>query len=153
MRRVVESCLLLIMGAYLLLASADKLLPDYPSRRSGVLLVNFTDSCYVCYVTGFDEDGQRDGSVCSASLKSFDEHKKGVVKTDYYILPESHLRRQLAENSFEMSRDGRLRFYFISDSVFFNVPWDTIVKHRMFCRKIELDRRGLDSLGWMIELR
>ena len=39
-----------------------------------------------------------------------------------------------------------MRFYIISTSVFYNNPWDTIVKYQMYDRKMTYTAKELDSV-------
>ena len=48
------------------------------------------------------------------------------------------------------SKDGLIRFFFISDSTFLNNSWDTIVKYQMYNRKLVFSEEDLEKINWII---
>ena len=54
---------------------------------------------------------------------------------------------------FEKSIDGKVRFFFIQDSVYLNTPWDSIVKYQICDRKYIFNKKEFNQIGQKIVLK
>ena len=126
---------------------------------SSVVVVNYSDKNYVVYYS-FDDSLKSSGDSLNYDYyKSFDENKLAITDepNDYYVRGKDFGRLSfLAKDPgglFRRSPDGKVRFFFVRDSVFFNNPWDTIVKYQMYDKKYTYSAAVMDSLDWMVEVR
>ena len=54
---------------------------------------------------------------------------------------------------FEKSIDGKVRFFFIKDSVYLNTPWDSIVKYQICDKKYIFNKKEFNQIGQKIVLK
>ena len=99
------------------------------------------DFVYTFQVINYSNESQTFCYTCSDSLKS----EMDSLAFDSYFTRFDHVDRYSytwTKNSFKREKlthhceDNRIRFFFISDYVFSNNPWDTIVKYQMYNKKL-----------------
>ena len=115
-----------------------------------ITIINFTDSDIICFYTSSGTMGVHGDSTNIRIIKSFDKEKEKIKQQkDFYLHAHSHRtyrQGNITERFFSQSYDGKMRFYIISTSVFYNNPWDTIVKYQMYDRKMTYTAKELDSV-------
>ena len=95
----------------------------------------------------------RDTLTFNPYFRQFDHFKSDIVDKDDYIAKNSSKVIRIycpKERLTSTCGDGRLRFFFIKDSVFLNNPWDTIVKYQMYERKLVFSKEDLERMNWTI---
>lgn len=123
---------------------------------SVIPIINYSNKAFIVYMSTKDtlEDPYLGDTLNSFSC--FDKDKSRVYVRNEYLEKESKGSIGIfgyRESIFYDSKDGRVRFYFISDSVFMRNTWATIVKHQMYNRKMTFTKEQLDSMGWIIEYK
>lgn len=124
----------------------------------GIRVINYTDKNYVTYDSYYDSLGAYCDSLNSKFYKGYDENKINIIGLNgHYINRKDNGRfsypAKSIEGVFSYSPDGKIRFYFITDSVFFNNPWDTIVKYQMYDKKLTYTAKELKLSDGIIEVR
>ncbi|MDR0206018.1 MAG: hypothetical protein LBI45_02005 [Bacteroidales bacterium] len=126
----------------------------------------FFDSASSIYIVNNSNEGQIICHSCSDSIgaiidnmtispffKQFDNMKSVILNTDAYINKNTYQRYKISgtRGSFvRRCKDKHVRFFFISDSVFMNNPWDTIVKYQMYNRKLVFTEEELKKNNWVV---
>lgn len=122
-------------------------------------VINYTDDNFVTYSSYSDSLGAIEDSLQSEYYRSYGYHDKEIICTDdmHYAKKKDKayfkFQRKSRTNIFRNSPDGKVRFFFIKDSIFYNIQWDTIVKYQMYDRKLTYSEKDLELLDWVIEIK
>jgi formate-dependent nitrite reductase cytochrome c552 subunit len=120
----------------------------------GIQIVNNSNQgqiiCYSC----FDSIGSIiDSLTMTPYFKQFDNFKPEIINKDAFINKNSSQGYRISgrkETIVRFCPDKHVRFFFISDSVFMNNPWDTIVKYQMYNRKLVFSEKDLKENDWTV---
>jgi hypothetical protein len=126
----------------------------------------FFDSASSIHIVNNSNEGQIICRSCSDSIgspidsltmtpyfKQFDNFKNDIKYQKAYIYKDSILMYKIVggkESIVRLCKDKLVRFFFISDSVFMNNPWDTIVKYQMYNRKLVFSESELKKNNWTV---
>jgi hypothetical protein len=123
--------------------------------RVGIMhIVNNSNTGQIVCITCADSIGsEMDSLTNNPYFKQFDSFKSEIVNTDSYIDSNNTARHRVGggrESIVRRCKDKHARFFFISDSVFMNNPWDTIVKYQMYNRKLVFSEKELKENNWVV---
>lgn len=110
-----------------------------------IRFINYTDRDQVVYVSPADTLALRPTSTAD-----------GILGTLQFLRGKSHkslVTYAELDSVLFNANDGRVRFYFIDDSVYMHTPLYDIVRKKMYNRKITLAKHQLDSCSWTVEYR
>lgn len=117
-------------------------------------LVNYSDNGQVICYTCSDSIGSKTDSLTNNPyFKQFDYFKSDILDQNVFLNRNSYTSIGVSgKKEFIVRRceDKRIRFFFISDSVFMNNPWDTIVKYQMYNRKLIFSEEDLKENDWIV---
>ena len=131
---------------------------------SGFCLSSCVYDCVDSFqVINYSNEGQIIYYSCSDSINDYMNYYYDMiagynillVNENVYIDKESekYVRITFKKERLGCCKDGHARFFFISDSVFSNNPWDTIVKYQMYNRKLVYSKEDLKNMNWVIEYK
>jgi len=107
----------------------------------------------ICHSCSDSIGSMIDSLTMSPFFKQFDNMKSVIENTDAYLHKDSSQRYKIVggkEAMVRLCKDKRIRFFFISDSVFMNNPWDSIVKYQMYNRKLVFSEEELKRSNWSV---
>lgn len=131
------------------------------TRTTVVRVKNDSMYNYIGFYSYTDSFGNAFDNISQQNLSDYDTCKQKSLDWLYFFhnyCPKGDtllLKFQASgyHEIFEHTIDGKLRFFFISDSIYLSTPWDTIVKYQMYDRKLTFEKKGLKSLNWTITLK
>jgi len=115
---------------------------------------NYSNEGQIVYYTCADEIGSKIDSFENRYYEKIAFSRTSILNEDVYIKPNSskwvrtHFNIKRIANCCQNNQP--LRFFFISDSVFVNNPWDTIVKYQMYNRKLVFSKKDLEKNNWTV---
>ena len=118
-------------------------------------VINYSDEGQIIYYSCSDSIGSEiDSLTFNPYFKQFDNVKSDILNENKHIDKNSFKWIKVSdkkESIVKGSKDGLIRFFFISDSTFLNNSWDTIVKYQMYNRKLVFSEEDLEHMNWVIE--
>ena len=82
----------------------------------------------------------------------FKQYKYNIIEVDDYIHKDSTQRYKITiykERLASSCKDKHIRFFFITDTVFFNNAWDTIIKYKKY-DKLVFSQKDLEKNNYTI---
>ena len=120
-------------------------------------IINFSNENIIFVVSNSDSLGTGYIDLSNRYFIAYDEWKPLIKDSQYCYIKKSSKKSVNSSGTsselFTNRKDHRVRFYFISESIFMKYPWDTIVKRQMYNKKFVYTEEQMDSLGWVIEYR
>jgi hypothetical protein len=125
------------------------------SYTSMIRIINRTNNdVIVCYSYTDSLGAYIDNLTINEFFKQFDDSKYLIINGGVFIRKQSTthykipFRKQYITDS---SPDGKVRFYFVNYHTFLKNPWDSIVKHQMYEKKLVFSKKDLEHANWEIK--
>ena len=124
----------------------------YDPPRAEIQVVNNSNKGQIIYYTCSDMIGAEIDSFKNRAYERLAGCEIPILNEDIYIDKESYRSFGIRSKKkhARVCKDKHIRFFFISDSVFINTPWDTIVKYQMYNRKLVLSEEELKENDWTV---
>ena len=116
-------------------------------------VINYSDEGQIVYYTCSDMIGTKIDSFSNRYYERLAGCKFRIDNEDVYIDKKSFKWVEISFRKKDFAsdcKDKHIRFFFISDSVFMNHSWDTIVKYQMYNRKLVFSEEELKKDDWAV---
>ena len=125
----------------------------YDPPRGQIQVINYSNVGQIIYYSCTDMIGAEIDSFRNFYYESIAGCEVSIVNENVYIDKNSSkwFKIPFKKEYFACTcKDKHVRFFFISDSIFLNNPWDTIVKHQMYNRKLIFSEENLKKNNWVV---